>query len=126
ATLAAPGAAWAEKEGTFTNGRGTTQRFHFARPTPGQARPELELLHALLARAGKAAGAYSPRRIFDELAKAVAGFEGLTWDGLAPRGPVWGPHMAAVAKDGGSRHQGVSPTPAAALAGAAPSDVKAR
>jgi NADH-quinone oxidoreductase subunit G len=111
ATLAAPGAAWAEKEGTFTNGRATTQRFFFARPTPGEVRPELELLHALLARGGKAAGAFSPGRTFGAMAAEVEGFRGLTWEGLAPRGPVWGPHVAAAKKE-------TAPAALAATAGA--------
>ncbi|HVY62563.1 MAG TPA: 2Fe-2S iron-sulfur cluster-binding protein, partial [Planctomycetota bacterium] len=51
-----PAATFAEKEGTFTNGRGETQRFMFARPAPGMARSELETLHAIALKLGKVTG----------------------------------------------------------------------
>jgi predicted molibdopterin-dependent oxidoreductase YjgC len=97
ATIAAPGAAFAEKEGTYTNGRGTTQRLFFARPTPGQARPEIDLLHALVSRArpGRKSG-YALAEIFAEMAAAIESFRGLCWEGLLPKSPpAWSPHMAA-------------------------------
>ncbi len=98
ATVLAPAAAWAEKDGTYTNGRGTTQRMLFARPAPGQTRTELALLHAIAACLGRGADVpHVPAAAFARLvAAAVPGFEGLTWEGLAPRRPpAWSPHMMA-------------------------------
>jgi NADH-quinone oxidoreductase subunit G len=88
-----PGATFAEKEGTFTNGRGATQRFIFAKPPPGQARCELETLHALGQKLEKGLpGAYSAERTFEALVAAAPELKDLTWRGLAPKGPTWSPH----------------------------------
>src|SRR5437764_3572134 len=74
------GATIAEKEGTFTNGRGATQRFLFAKPPPGQARCELETLHAIGQKLGKGLpGAYSAERVFEALAAAVPEMKDLGW-----------------------------------------------
>ncbi|GIW73049.1 MAG: hypothetical protein KatS3mg102_2591 [Planctomycetota bacterium] len=95
ATIVIAGAAWAEKRGTFTNGRGRTQRLEMARPTPGQARTELEVLHALGTQLGRPMGPCSPRRLFGELVGEVAAFAGLSWEGVHHQAPEWSPHMAA-------------------------------
>ncbi|MHC4830084.1 MAG: NADH-quinone oxidoreductase subunit G, partial [Planctomycetota bacterium] len=91
-----PGAAFAEKEGTYTNGRGSTQRLGVARPTVGHARPELELLYTLGKRLGIDMPGYSAGQVFDQLAAEVGGFEGTTWKGLEVSvGARWSPHQAS-------------------------------
>jgi NADH-quinone oxidoreductase subunit G len=98
ASLVIPGAATVEKRGTFTNAAGRTQRLDMARPTPGQARTELEVLHALGAALGRDMGACSPRRLFDALVGEVDGFGDITWADTHFDSPPWTPHMAAAAK----------------------------
>jgi NADH-quinone oxidoreductase subunit G len=90
-----PGATFAEKEGTFTNGRGTTQRFLFARPAPGMARPELETLHAIAAKLGKVKGFAAADATFAEIAASVAEFKDMTWEGALHKSPSWSPHYMA-------------------------------
>jgi NADH-quinone oxidoreductase subunit G len=92
AHLVLPSATFAEKEGTFTNGRGFTQRFLFSKPPPGMARSELEILHALGKRLGKTGADFAPDAIFGELATKVDAFFGLTWKGCLVQSPTWGPH----------------------------------
>ncbi len=95
AHLVLPAATFAVKEGTFTNGRGATQRFLFSRPPPGQARPELEMLHALGQRLGKLAAdsECSAEDAFADLAASNELFRGLTWAGALHKSPTWSPHF---------------------------------
>ncbi len=102
AHLIVPGATFAEKEGTFTNGRGQVQRLRFARATPGQARPELELLHLLLVRLGRRAGGFSPEEAFGDLSAAVPAFNGLRFDDLGQTGKRVTDVAAALAAAGGA------------------------
>jgi NADH-quinone oxidoreductase subunit G len=90
-----PGAAVFEKEGTFTNGRGTTQRFALARPTPGQARPELETLHVVAGKMHVKVPPCAPEDVFAALAAEVPAFKGKTWEAALHRSAAWSPHYAA-------------------------------
>lgn len=91
-----PGAAFAEKRGSFVNGAGMTQRIGFAVPTPGQTRCELEFLGALAAKMGQDVGPCSPQRLFEAMTAEVKGFDGVSWDDALHRSPRWSPHMAAA------------------------------
>jgi NADH-quinone oxidoreductase subunit G len=91
-----PGATFVEKEGTYTNGRGTTQRFMFARATAGQARPELETLSAIGKKMGKEVGnLFAPEEAFAEMAKTIPELKDLTWEGALLKAPSWSPHYMA-------------------------------
>jgi NADH-quinone oxidoreductase subunit G len=87
-----PGAAYVEREGTWTNVAGRVQRFWRAVPPRGEARPAWEILAAV----GRALG-YDwrlPRAeaAFRELAAAVPAFAGLTYRTLGDQGaPVAAP-----------------------------------
>jgi NADH-quinone oxidoreductase subunit G len=86
AHLVLPGAAWPEREGTWTNFQGRVQRFWTALEPPGEARPDW----AILAEVGRAMGhEWRPARaevLFRELAAAVPAFAGLSYRALADRG----------------------------------------
>ena len=81
-----PGCAHAEKRGTFTNTKGRVQKFMKAVEPPGDARPEWEFLVEL---AVSVTGANLPTNIeglFNQMAKEVPEFNGLTWAGLGDAG----------------------------------------
>jgi NADH-quinone oxidoreductase subunit G len=81
-----PGCAHAEKRGTFTNGKGHVQKFMKAVEPPGEARPEWEFLHDLVYNVTGQDGFLTIEGLFNEMAKDVPAFNGLTWAGLGDTG----------------------------------------
>jgi NADH-quinone oxidoreductase subunit G len=81
-----PGAAHAEKRGSFTNTKGRVQRFWKAVEPRGDARPEHEFLDDLVLRVTGQGGAPSIEGLFNRMAAAVPGFAGLTWASLSDTG----------------------------------------
>jgi NADH-quinone oxidoreductase subunit G len=81
-----PGCAHAEKRGTFTNGKGRVQKFMKAVEPPGEARAEWEFLHDLVYNVTGQNGFLTIEGLFNEMAKDVSAFNGLTWAGLGDSG----------------------------------------
>ncbi len=81
-----PGCAHAEKRGTFTNTKGRVQKFMKAVEPPGDARPEWEFLHELLFNVTGQDGYVSIEGLFNQMAREVPAFQGLTWAGLRDTG----------------------------------------
>jgi NADH-quinone oxidoreductase subunit G len=81
-----PGCAHAEKRGTFTSGKGRVQKFMKAVEAPGDARPEWEFLHELVFNVTGQNGFVTIEGLFNEMAKDVPAFNGLTWAGLGDAG----------------------------------------
>jgi NADH-quinone oxidoreductase subunit G len=81
-----PGAAHAEKRGTFTNGKGRVQKFMKAVEAPGDARAEWEFLHDLVFNVTGQNGFVTIEGLFNEMAKDVSAFNGLTWAGIGDTG----------------------------------------
>ena len=81
-----PGCAHAEKRGTFTNTKGRVQKFMKAVEAPGDARPEWEFLHDLVYNVTGQNGFLTIEGLFNEMAKDVPAFNGLTWAGLGDTG----------------------------------------
>ena len=81
-----PGCAHAEKRGTFTNTKGRVQKFLKAVEPRGDARPEWEYLHELLVNVTSRDGIASIEGVFNEMAKEVPAFSGLTWATLGDTG----------------------------------------
>ena len=81
-----PGCAPAEKRGTFTNVKGRVQKFMKAVEAPGDARPEWEFLHALVHHVTGQNGFVSIEGLFNQMAKEVPAFNGLTWAALGDTG----------------------------------------
>jgi NADH-quinone oxidoreductase subunit G len=81
-----PGCAHAEKRGTFTNGKGRVQKFMKAVEPPGDARPEWEFLHELVYNVTGQDGFVTIEGLFNEMARDVSAFNGLTWAGLGDTG----------------------------------------
>lgn len=81
-----PGCAHAEKRGTFTNTKGRVQKFMKAVEAPGDARAEWEFLHDLVFNVTGQNGFLTIEGLFNEMAKDVSAFNGLTWAGLGDTG----------------------------------------
>jgi len=81
-----PGCAPAEKRGTFTNTKGRVQKFMKAVEAPGDARPEWDFLHDLVYNVTGKNGFLTIEGLFNEMAKDVAAFKGLTWASLGDTG----------------------------------------
>ncbi len=81
-----PGCAQVEKRGTFTNIKGRVQKFMKAVEAPGDARPEWEFLHDLVYNVTGQDAFLTIEGLFNEMAKAVPAFNGLTWAGLGDTG----------------------------------------
>ena len=81
-----PGCAHVEKRGTFTNAKGRVQKFMKAVEAPGEARPEWEFLHDLVYNVTGQDGFLTIEGLFNEMAKDVPAFNGLTWAGLGDTG----------------------------------------
>ncbi|MCX6905828.1 MAG: molybdopterin-dependent oxidoreductase [Verrucomicrobia bacterium] len=81
-----PGCAHAEKSGSFTNIKGRVQKSMKAVEPPGDARPECEFLVELVANVTGAVLPTNTAGLFNQMAKEVPGFSGLTWGGLGETG----------------------------------------
>lgn len=81
-----PGCAHAEKRGSFTNVKGRVQRFLKAVEPPGDARPEWEFLHELVYNVTGQNGFVTIEGLFNQMAKEVPAFHGLTWGALGVTG----------------------------------------
>jgi NADH-quinone oxidoreductase subunit G len=81
-----PGCAHAEKRGTFTNTKGRVQKFMKAVEPPGDARPEWEFLHDLVYNVTGQDSFQTIEVLFNEMAKDVPAFSGLTWATLGDTG----------------------------------------
>jgi NADH-quinone oxidoreductase subunit G len=81
-----PGCAHAEKRGTFTNVKGRVQKFMKAVEAPGDARAEWEFLHELVFAAVGQNGFVGLEALFNQMAREVPAFAGLTWAALGDLG----------------------------------------
>ena len=81
-----PGCAHAEKRGSFTNTKGRVQRFMQAIQPPGEARAEWDFLHDLVYNVTGKNGFVTIEGLFNEMAKDVPAFNGLTWASLGDTG----------------------------------------
>ena len=81
-----PGCAHAEKRGTFTSTKGRVQKFMKAVEAPGDVRAEWEFLHDLVQNVTGQDGFLTIEGLFNEMAKDVPAFNGLTWAGLGDTG----------------------------------------
>ncbi len=81
-----PGCAHAEKRGSFTNIKGRVQKFMKAVEPRGDARAEWEFLHELVLQVTGQDGYVSIEGLFNQMAKEVPAFQGLTWASLGDTG----------------------------------------
>ena len=85
-----PGAAYAEKDGTFTNLERRIQRLRPAAPPPGDAKPDWWILSSLLHRMTGRGEYESVSDVMKEIAKAVPDYAGVQYSRLE-RGSLFQP-----------------------------------
>ena len=86
ADVVLPGAAFVEKEGTFTNFAGRVQRIARAFHPPGDARADWEILRDVATALGGETAYGSPEEVMAHLAGTVAAFEGIGFEEVGEQG----------------------------------------
>jgi NADH-quinone oxidoreductase subunit G len=81
-----PGCAHPEKRGSMTNIKGRVQKFMKALDPKGDSRAEWEFLHELVFNVTGQNGFVSIEGLFNQMAKEVPAFAGLTWAALGDTG----------------------------------------
>lgn len=89
ADVVLPGAAFAEKDGTFTNTERRVQRLRTAVPAPGEARADWRILCDLASRLGLRMEYESPADVMDEIASVTPIYAGMAYDRLDGDGLQW-------------------------------------
>jgi NADH-quinone oxidoreductase subunit G len=78
ADVVLPAAAWAEREGSYTNGERRVQRFYPAVPAKGQSRADCTIAAEIGGRVGLKLGKF-PSQLFAEVARSYPAFNGLSY-----------------------------------------------
>jgi len=84
-----PGAAFAEKEGTFSNTERRVQLLRKAVEPPGESKADWQIIQELSSRFGYPMDYESPRVIMEEIAKLTPSYGGITYDRLQGDGLQW-------------------------------------
>ena len=84
-----PGAAFAEKEGTFTNTERRIQMVRKAVEPPGEAKPDWQIIQELSSHFGYPMDYDSPRSIMEEIATLTPSYGGVSYDRLQGDGLQW-------------------------------------
>jgi formate dehydrogenase alpha subunit len=84
-----PGAAFAEKEGTFSNTERRVQLLRKAVEPPGDSKPDWQIIQELSSRFGYPMDYESPRVIMEEIARLTPSYGGITYDRLQGDGLQW-------------------------------------
>jgi len=89
ADIVLPGAAFAEKDGTFTNTERRVQRVRQAVLPPGEAKPDWEIISVLAGKMVKPFGYQTASQIMDEIASLTPIYGGIHFDRLDRGGLQW-------------------------------------
>jgi formate dehydrogenase alpha subunit len=84
-----PAAAFAEKDGTFTNTERRIQRVGQAVLPPGEAKPDWEIISALAEKMGQPLSYQSASQIMEEIASLTPIYGGIRFDRLDHSGLQW-------------------------------------
>jgi formate dehydrogenase alpha subunit len=84
-----PAAAYAEKDGTFTNTERRVQRGRKAVEPPGEAKPDWEIITLLAEKMGHRFGYENPEQIMEEIASLTQIYGGIHYDRLNGYGLQW-------------------------------------
>jgi formate dehydrogenase alpha subunit len=84
-----PAAAFAEKDGTFTNTERRVQRVRKAVEPPGEAKPDWEIITLLAEKMGHRFGYNTPEQIMEEIASLTSIYGGIHYDRLNGYGLQW-------------------------------------
>jgi len=84
-----PAAAYAEKDGTFTNTERRVQRVRKAVEPPGEAKPDWEIITLLAGKMGHPFDYKNPEQIMEEIASLTPIYGGIHYDRLNGYGLQW-------------------------------------
>ena len=84
-----PAAAFAEKDGTFTNTERRVQRVRKAVEPPGEAKPDWEIITLLAEKMGHRFGYKNPEQLMEEIASLTPIYGGIHYDRLNGYGLQW-------------------------------------
>jgi formate dehydrogenase major subunit len=83
-----PATAWPEKDGTVTNTDRMVQLGRKALDAPGDAKPDLWIIHEIALRMGLPWNYQGPADVFNEMRKAMPSIAGITWERLMAESSV--------------------------------------
>jgi predicted molibdopterin-dependent oxidoreductase YjgC len=89
ADVVLPGAAFAEKDGTFTNTERRVQRIRQALMPPGKAKADWDIISALAEKMGKPFDYQSASQIMEEIASLTPTYGGIHFERLDHEGLQW-------------------------------------
>ncbi len=89
ADVVLPAAAFAEKDGTFTNTERRVSRVRKAIEPPGEAKADHEIICELATRMGYKMEYSSVEEIFEEIRKVTPSYAGITFDRIEKEGLHW-------------------------------------
>lgn len=102
-----PAACFAEKDGVFTNSDRRVQRVNKAVEPPGQARPDWQILLALMRRAGLEQPEYqSPAEVYAEMASLAPKFAGISHQRIGSEGGLQWPVPTSTSPSTEYLHKG--------------------
>lgn len=84
-----PGAAFAEKDGTFSNTERNVLRIRKAIEPPGEARADWRIICDISTKFGLPMSYESPEKIFDEICQVTPSYAGLSYERLESGGIPW-------------------------------------
>jgi len=89
ADVVLPAAAFAEKDGTFSNTERRVQRVRKAIDAPGEAKADWEIIMDLMNKLGYEKKYNNPSEIFDEMAALTPSYAGIDYERLEKAGIQW-------------------------------------
>ena len=89
ADVVLPAAAFAEKDGTFTNTERRVQRLRKAIDAPGEAKADWEIIMTLMNKLGYEKKYNNPSEIFDEMAALTPTYSGIDYERIELEGIQW-------------------------------------
>lgn len=89
AEVVLPGAAFAEKEGTFTNTERRIQKVNKVINPPGEAKPEWQIIQEIATLCGYPMSYSSPEEIMKEIALLTPSYGGIIYSRLEGAGLCW-------------------------------------
>lgn len=89
ADVVLPAQSWAEREGTYTSGERRVQRYYPAISPIGVSRPDWQILALVGEKMGLDKPAFASSLVFNEIAKNVPQYKGMSYRTLAQVVPQW-------------------------------------
>jgi NADH-quinone oxidoreductase subunit G len=103
AQIVLPGAAFAEKRGTFINGAGRLQRFNAAIEPPETAQPDTSILGAIINELNPTDALHASDVVFDTMTREIAALRGLTFSSIGDGGVDLAAHLTGPARENDRR-----------------------